>query len=133
MSETAGSLLQLSGGLSGSGGLNLSGGRLVLSGSDTYTGGTTIDAGTLQVTTSDALPDASSLVVGAGGTFIFDPTVVAGSGEQGTGSRMASVPPVPEPGTIALLVAAAVAGLGAWRKKRALSAEYTVSSTECEV
>ena len=55
--------------------LSLSGdGQLILSGTDNYTGGTTVSGGTLYVTKSSALPDGSSLTVGAGGVFIFDPS-----------------------------------------------------------
>ena len=60
---------------------------LVLSGTNTYTGGTTVTAGTLIVNNATALPDGTSLTVGAGGTLIFDPTaagspVVAVAGSQ---------------------------------------------------
>ena len=34
-----------------------------------------MDAGTLIVTNNGAIPDGSSLTVGAGGVFIFDPMV----------------------------------------------------------
>ena len=49
------------------------GGTLILSGTDTYSGGTTVKAGTLVVTSNSALPNGSSLTIGAGGTLIFDP------------------------------------------------------------
>ena len=74
-------------------------GQLILSGSNNYGGGTTVGAGTLIVNNSAALPDGSSLTVGAGGTFIFDPSMAgapavaldslpvspSGCGSSGTG------------------------------------------------
>ena len=92
------------------------GGTLILSGSDTYSGGTIVQAGTLEVTAADALPAGQRLTVGAGGTFIFDPTAVAA---PVTGSALAasSVAAVPEPGTLTLLFAALAVGFVAWRKR----------------
>ena len=60
---------QLSGNLSGNGGLVVMGnGTLLLSGTDnTYGGGTAVDSGTLIVASDDALPDGSSLTVGGAG------------------------------------------------------------------
>jgi autotransporter-associated beta strand protein len=124
--DTAGYCVTLSSSLSGQGRLTLDDslgmGRLILSGSDTYTGGTAVDAGTLYVTSSDALPKATSLTIGAGGTFVFDPS--AASGPTVDSAAFAASPPagvgaVPEPGTLALLaVGALAAGLGvAWEKK----------------
>ncbi len=69
----------LSGGTNGAITLVLDGnGTQILSGDNTYSGGTFVEAGTLILNDSAALPDGSSLTVGAGGTFIFDPSV-AGS------------------------------------------------------
>ena len=85
------------------------GGTLVLAGPNNYSGGTYVNAGTLVAVSNTALADGTSLIVGAGGTFIFDPTVsAAASGEAASGApaSAAMVAPVPEPGTIALLVAA---------------------------
>ena len=97
-------------------------GRLVLSGSNDYTGGTTVDAGTLYVTDSNALPTGTSLTVGAGGTFVFDPSV-SGTPAVPTSPTSASgvLAAVPEPGTLALLVAAATVAATAagWRRKGA--------------
>ncbi len=84
-------------------------GTLVLSGSDTYTGGTTVDAGTLILDSSEALPSGASLIVGAGGTVIFAPSVLAAS--------QAEVAAVPEPGTLVLLAAGALI-VGCWRGNR---------------
>ena len=52
--------------------LNASSGTLVLSGSDSYGGGTIVEAGTLIATNSNALPDGSSLTVGANAAFSFE-------------------------------------------------------------
>ena len=95
-------------------------GTLILSGTDTYTGGTFVNEGTLIVTNPRAIADGTSLTVGAGGTFIFDPTVT-GSAMDATSLRTVSpmVAPVPEPGTLVLLsVAGIVAAAAAWRRKR---------------
>ena len=67
--------LRLSGNFSGAGPLTKNGaGLLILSGTNSYGGGTIVTAGTLEVTSSNALPDVTILTVGAGGTFIFDPS-----------------------------------------------------------
>ena len=59
----------------GTGGLTKTGaGVLTLSSANSYLGGTTVSGGTLLVTATGALPAGSSLTVGAGGTFIFDPS-----------------------------------------------------------
>jgi autotransporter-associated beta strand protein len=81
-------------------------GLLVLSGTNnTYGGGTLVAAGTLVVTNSGALPYESSLTVGNAAAFAGGPTVVAAPAAAASTGGLA---PVPEPGTIALLVA----GLG---------------------
>ena len=72
---------------------------LILSGSsNSYTGDTVVAAGTLEITSAGAIPDGTSLTVGAGGTLIFDPSA-AGSPV----SDSAAAATVPEPGTLALL------------------------------
>ncbi|MGA2253351.1 MAG: autotransporter-associated beta strand repeat-containing protein [Thermoguttaceae bacterium] len=88
----------LTGLMTGPGSLAVDSGELILSGSDSYTGGTTVNAGTLVAAYAYALPDGTSLTVGAGGTFIFDPSQSA--------SAVAVLPGavgVPEPSTLALL------------------------------
>ena len=70
--DTAGFVVNLSGALSGPGSLTkVDSGTLVLSGPDSYSGGTIVLAGTLEFTNSNALPDGSSLTVGAGGGWGF--------------------------------------------------------------
>jgi len=95
-------------------------GTLVLSGTNNYSGGTLVNAGILAITSSTALPDGQSLTVGAGGTLIFDPSFGA-SPIQGAsmvaGSPLA-VNPVPEPGTLVLLVAGMAVGFGVRRVRR---------------
>ena len=74
----AGSQLTISGGITGTGGLTVNApGKVILSGADSYTGGTTVSAGTLIVANASAVPDGSSLTVGLGGTFVFDPSQTA--------------------------------------------------------
>jgi len=107
------------GAISGLGGslLKQGTGTLVLSGSNSYAGGTTVNGGELVATSSTALPDGTSLTVGAGGTFVFDPSQ-AGSPAVGA-AAVSGAAAVPEPGTLALLVAGLVAGFGVWRRTRA--------------
>ena len=95
-------------------------GTLVLCGTDTYTGGTFVDAGTLVLTQATALPAGESLTVGAGGTFVFDPSVAAAPVETARGAAAA----VPEPGTLALLSMAGVVAAAAlwWRRTRRYAA-----------
>ena len=108
-----------------------SGGGLILSGSDSYTGGTIVSAGTLAATAAAAIPYNQSLTISAGGTFIFDPLATASSlasSQAASPDAVYAVQPasrgvvaaVPEPGTLALLVAGLVAGFAAWRRKRHL-------------
>ncbi len=93
-------------------------GDLILSGTDTYTGGTTVAGGILTITAAAALPTGSSLTVGGGGTFIFDPTVATASPVVAAGSAApASVAAVPEPGVLVLLAAATMVGFGIWRRR----------------
>jgi autotransporter-associated beta strand protein len=102
-----------SGMLNGTGSLNKIGsGTLVLSGTDIYTGGTIVTAGTLIATNSNAIPHGTSLTVGAGGTFIFDPSA-AGSPVMNSAAAA-----VPESSTLALLGVGAIGLLGcAWRRR----------------
>ena len=58
---------------------------LILSGTNTYSGGTAVNQGTVVVTNAGAVPSGTSLTVGAGGVFVFDPSqAVAEVGGQGS-------------------------------------------------
>ncbi len=106
--DTKRNTLAIAGAISGSGALAVvGGGTLVLSGSNDYSGGTVVDAGTLLVTIGVALPAAARLTIGAGGTFVFDPSASAMSAASSVSPSLAAVP---EPGTLLLLAAA----LGLW-------------------
>ena len=128
VNATAGGVLDLSGSVSEaaprSGSIVLDGGELILSGTGSYTGGTTVNSGgVLCLTSSTGIADGTNLTVAGGGTFIFDPAVIAAPA-AGTAAAMA-VPAgaVPEPGTLALLLAALAVGIGiTWRRKK--GAEY---------
>ena len=106
----------LAGSMTGPGSLTVNSGELILSGTNTYTGGTTVDAGTLAITTATALPDGTSLTVGAGGTFIFDPSLT------GSPVRLAVWLPVvggSRARHASALLAGGLAGLAAagWRRR----------------
>ena len=99
-------------------------GNTTLSGTNTYRGGTIVNAGTLIATNAAALPSGSSLKIGTGAGSVF-----AVAGEMAAPPSSAVVAPVPEPGTLALLIAGAlVAGVGGWRRGR--STDYRVLGTE---
>jgi len=99
--------LTLANSLSGAAQLTETGsGTLILSGSNSYSGGTDIEVGTLVATNSNALPGGTSLIVAAGATFIFDPSVTSVPLADPAASRVAAVP---EPGTLVLLLAAGAA------------------------
>ena len=95
---------------------------VILSGSDDYTGGTIVETGMLYVTKSNALPDGSSLTIGTGGTFVFDPSVGVAPGESvsGEASPGAVVGVVPEAGTLALSAVAGIVVAAAARPRRRL-------------
>ncbi len=77
-----------SGSISGNEGLiKLGPGELILSGSDTFDGGTTVEAGTLIATNSNAIPRETSLTVGPGGIFVFDPSQAGAGAVPAPGRR----------------------------------------------
>ncbi|MGA2254756.1 MAG: autotransporter-associated beta strand repeat-containing protein, partial [Thermoguttaceae bacterium] len=86
---------------------------LILAGSDTYSGGTGVDAGALIISNGNALPNNTSLTIGAGASFIFDP---AAASSAPIVSAQSAVAAVPEPSTIVLLVVGAMLGGIAWRR-----------------
>jgi autotransporter-associated beta strand protein len=110
---------RLSGILSGSGALMIIGdGVLVLSGTDnSYSGGTVVESGTLIDASNGALPDGSSLTVGAGATLMFGLSAAAASPVVAL-EHARPTGAVPEPGTLALLVAALAVGFGVAVRKR---------------
>lgn len=93
--DTTGGNIDLTGILSGSGGLTKAGsGTLILGGSNNYLGGTIVEEGRLIVENPASLADGSNLAVGAGVSSFSAPLTAAA--------------PVPEPGALAML---AVGGL----------------------
>ncbi len=116
----------------GSNSLTMSGagGTLILSGTDRYTGGTNVDAGTLYVTDTSAIADGTSLIVGAGGTFIFDPTFVAASNDTTAASDATTVvAPVTIPSQTTATTAAPVAANLAAPNPVSLSAPQAVAAS----
>jgi fibronectin-binding autotransporter adhesin len=123
-----------SGQISGSGSVVKTGdGMLTLSGTDTYTGGTTVLGGILDLESVAALPSNSTLAIANSAEVIFATDLglaiqlslmlpgASGGGDPGlTYFRVVSSAPasVPEPGTLALLSAAALAATVAWRRRR---------------
>jgi autotransporter-associated beta strand protein len=136
--DTGGYSVALSGALSGPGGLIKAGsGTLTLTGSDKYSGGTSVVGGVLAAENASAIPSGSLLSIGAGGSVVLgtpgaaEPlgTLSGGAGpldSQPSASRVALATPalggganaVPEPGTMALLAAAAACGLAVRRRGR---------------
>jgi autotransporter-associated beta strand protein len=90
---------------SGSGSLAMiGGGQLTLGGVNTYTGGTTVANGTLFVTSTAAIEDGTNLYVGSHVSALA-PVVPA---PPATLAASSAVAPVPEPGALVLLAAAAM-------------------------
>jgi autotransporter-associated beta strand protein len=101
------------GGIFGSGKsltMNGAGGLLILNGTDSYSGGTTVTAGTLTVTSAAGLADGSRLTVGD--SLALAPMIPAAT---------AGASPVPEPGTLVLLAAGAIAAAIARLRRRRMS------------
>jgi autotransporter-associated beta strand protein len=127
------------GSITGSG-LNLvksGGGMLILDGSNSYTGGTTVTGGLLEIASAGSLPSGTRLTIGTGAGVVFDAGIagigagdasVSGQTAQAMASSAAPVAggsnldsgtttPVPEPGTLASVLAAAL-GLGLSQLRR---------------
>ena len=86
------------------------GGELILGGNDTYTGGTVVNSGILVLDSNTAMANGTGLIVGPGGSMIFDPS----AGTAGPMVSLAILPStVPEPGTLMLL---GVGALACWSK-----------------
>ena len=83
VTPAAGVNLNIAGGISGAGGLTVGGaGTVVLTGVDNYSGPTTVLTVALAATSAAAIAPNTSLTIGAGGTFIFDPSSTAAPLEQ---------------------------------------------------
>ncbi len=81
-------------------------GVLILSGSDTYSGGTVVEAGILDALGFNSLPSGSSLTVGAHGmTVCAHGIMTVDPSATGLTAAVPTTAAVPEPGTLALLVA----------------------------
>jgi fibronectin-binding autotransporter adhesin len=110
--------------------IKIGSGTLTLSGTDTYTGSTTVLGGVLDIASVSALPGNSTLVIANTAEVVFATDLgsaiqlslmLPGGGEPGmTCFRVTTGSPasVPEPGTLLLLAAAAIAGAIAHRKLR---------------
>ena len=89
-------------------------GTLYLTGTNTYSGGTTVSGGAeLIVTNNEALADGSSLFVG---NALSSFSQLAAAAARGQPDALSPAAAVPEPGTLALLAAAALAGGAAYRR-----------------
>jgi autotransporter-associated beta strand protein len=133
------------GNISGSGGLTQEGsGTLILSGTNTYSGGTSVENGLLVATNPSAISGGSLLDVSSSGSVVLGQQgsqyieglgQIAGAplGSQASGTSGGGVMApaasgsagggginsVPEPGTLALLAAAAACGVAAaWRRRK---------------
>jgi autotransporter-associated beta strand protein len=107
---------------------------LILGGSISFSGGTDVNAGTLIVVANDAIPDGTSLTVGSGGTLVFDSTTAAAPDVPAPlAVSPAAVIAVPEPDTLALLIAGLVVGPGVWQwnKSKRHSGEMNKKKSGC--
>ena len=131
----SGTTTTLAGLVSGSGALNMVGpGTLALAngGGNTYSGNTNVLSGTLLAEADNALSPNSTLMIGDGASVVLDfgggvsdldPHTVfatpslAGPAFVAPGLSPAGISTVPEPGTLALLLAGTLAGLLVWRQR----------------
>ena len=96
-------------------GLVNSSGTLTLSGTNDYTAGTFVFGGELIVTNNEGIEDGTNLFVGAGTPFGTIESAAASAAPAVASSVAAAVP---EPGTLALLIVAGIAGLTAAGRAR---------------
>jgi hypothetical protein len=68
------------------------------------------------VTDSNAFAGGTSLTVGAGSVFLFDPSQAAGPVIESSPAVQDSAAAVPEPGMLALLAAGAISAAFAFRR-----------------
>ena len=90
-------------------------GTLRLTADNTYTGETTVLAGTLELASPGAVPAGGNLTIGPGARVVLESFLYQSTGTKA--ARDAGPASVPEPGTMVLLVAGAVLGLGGWVKR----------------
>ena len=84
----------VSGSISGAGGfIKTGGGNVILSGPNSFSGGVQVLAGTLVVAAAGALPNGTSLTIGAGGIFLFDPSASGASASTPSIATMNVVKP----------------------------------------
>ena len=105
-SNTAG--LTLSGDITGVGKTISTTGNVTLSGVNNYGGGTSVDNGTVTFANALALPAGSNVTTTGTGVVVFSSGytgVITSSGPGAAPAAMGSPAPVPEPGTIILLLA----------------------------
>jgi autotransporter-associated beta strand protein len=105
--DTSGGNISLSGNLSGTGALTKSGsGSLILSGLNTYSGGTIVTNGSLILENAGSLLNGSSLTIGP--ETAFDAVVSQSFPQPDRIAASATLAPVPEPSTFALLAVGAL-------------------------
>jgi autotransporter-associated beta strand protein len=93
-------------------------GTLVLNGSDSYIGGTIVNAGKLIAMNANAIENGTNLTVGNSSAFAAPIVPVPAANIASPGpAALPAIAPVPEPGTLALLVGGAVV-LAMYRKRR---------------
>jgi fibronectin-binding autotransporter adhesin len=94
-------------------------GTLTLSGVNTYGGGTTVNSGTLTFANALAMPPGGNVTTSATGVVVFSSGYTGAITSSSPAAAAVGSPNlVPEPGTIALLAAAALVGVGALLQRK---------------